>query len=576
MRQKKVSQTYNLFGILNKKKGEFAKSLEFLEKSKLLKAELNDSKGLGAVISNIGAVHQAQGKYDKALESYFLSLEIAEEIDFKQLVGNNLNNIGTVYWYLENYEKELEYYQKSLEIKKELDDKFGIARTTSNIGETLIRLQKYDDALACFENNLKLREELEDKNGIIITYQYIGSIYQKQEKYDEALSNYLTSLEKAENIDSKAIAAGVYQNIGELYLELKQYDKAIQFFNSGLNKGIQTGSLEPTVDSYKGLSDVYQGLGDYQKAHNFHLLYATYKDSLYNETSSRQIAEMRTKYETESKEKEIAIQGLELARQQVEIEGQRNMRNLLVIFFIVIAVIVVLLFNRYKLKKRNEQSELSRKNIDIEHRMLRAQMNPHFIFNSLNSIQYFVSRNDSYRAERYLSDFGSLMRSILENSSKSEVTLEDEVRFLKLYLTLEQLRSDHKFEFEIIIADDLDLEFLAIPPMLIQPYLENSIVHGIMNKEGKGKITIEIVKEGGIISCSLMDDGIGRKRAMEIKNQKSTAHKSIGMQVTKDRLDLLNRQMKTDINVSVIDLIDNNDQSCGTKVELGIPVMELV
>ncbi|NVO04337.1 MAG: histidine kinase, partial [Bacteroidetes bacterium] len=239
--------------------------------------------------------------------------------------------------------------------------------------------------------------------------------------------------------------------------------------------------------------------------------------------------------------------------------------------------IIRLRFKRIKAEHEIEMKMLAieKQVFELEQKSLRLQMNPHFIFNSLNSIQSFVISNDTDKAILYLAKFAQLMRLILTNTRESFITVKDELKALSYYMDIERLRFDNKFEFEIILDKDIDDDFVGIPPMIIQPYIENAILHGINYKEGKGKLTISIKLEEDTLLCIIEDDGVGREKAMEFKQQIGLKHKSRGMEITKERLEILNRQHKGQTSVRIIDLRDENGKAIGTKVELSIPFIDL-
>ena len=225
------------------------------------------------------------------------------------------------------------------------------------------------------------------------------------------------------------------------------------------------------------------------------------------------------------------------------------------------------LTNRLKLEKQV---------LEFEQKALRAQMNPHFIFNSMNSIQSYISENDSVTAEIFLSRFARLIRNILSSSSKLFVLLSDEIKVMEDYLELERLQFNNKFDFSFHIAEGIETENVEIPSMLIQPYLENAILHGLASKAEKGNIrTSFLLGKNGFLICEIEDNGIGRVKAKEIKNKKGIAHQSVAMSLTKERLEILNRQNRMVVSVSIIDLSDENNEPCGTKIVLTIPYREI-
>ncbi|QHT71704.1 hypothetical protein GXP67_36085 [Rhodocytophaga rosea] len=230
---------------------------------------------------------------------------------------------------------------------------------------------------------------------------------------------------------------------------------------------------------------------------------------------------------------------------------------------------------RYRIRQiRQEEAHkaaFNKKLSEMELQTLRAQMNPHFIFNSLNSINRFIMNNEPEEASDYLSKFSKLIRLILQNSNTSTITLEKELEALQLYLKLEVLRFKGKFTFLVQISEEVETAYIEIPPLIIQPYVENAIWHGLMHKEGIGHLVINIKHEHNRLICTIEDDGIGRKRAAELKSKSATKNKSMGMQITAHRLELSNALSGKKTTVSIADLVDAEGEPCGTRVELQIP-----
>jgi len=213
---------------------------------------------------------------------------------------------------------------------------------------------------------------------------------------------------------------------------------------------------------------------------------------------------------------------------------------------------------------------------ELEQKALRLQMNPHFIFNSLNAIQNFVLSNDTDKAVNYLAKFSHLMRMILANSTASHIPLKDEMKALTYYMDLEKLRFDDKFNYEIHLDPGIDEEFIEIPPMLFQPYVENAIIHGLVNSPKQGLIEIWLkVLEKGTLRCIIQDNGIGREKATEIRAKSGIKRQPKGMIITQERLQILNKQSSKNSLFRVIDLKDDNGEAAGTRIELDIQYKEI-
>jgi LytS/YehU family sensor histidine kinase len=219
-------------------------------------------------------------------------------------------------------------------------------------------------------------------------------------------------------------------------------------------------------------------------------------------------------------------------------------------------------------KLQNEQKQL-----ELEMQTLRAQMNPHFIFNSLNSISRFILTNDPASASEYLTKFSRLMRLILQNSQSSLVTLESDLEALHIYLELESLRFEEQFGYTILCDKELEPDFIKLPPLLLQPYVENAIWHGLMHKPDKGHLTIELKQKEKILICRLTDDGIGRKKAAELNSKSAAQHKSMGMTITANRLAMMEKLKDNEEMITINDLLDTSGNALGTEVILKIPVV---
>jgi anti-sigma regulatory factor (Ser/Thr protein kinase) len=224
---------------------------------------------------------------------------------------------------------------------------------------------------------------------------------------------------------------------------------------------------------------------------------------------------------------------------------------------------------KQELLKTKHEKEI----LELEMQALRAQMNPHFIFNSLNSINRFILQNDRTQASEYLTKFSRLVRMILQNSQASLISLESELDCLGLYLEMEALRFSNHFAYKISVSKDLEPEILKVPPLIIQPYVENAIWHGLMHKEEKGQLDIEALQEDNYLYVKVIDNGIGRKKAAEFASKSATKHKSMGLRITADRIAIMQRSNGTESPVTINDLVNADGSAAGTEVSIKIPVM---
>lgn len=249
------------------------------------------------------------------------------------------------------------------------------------------------------------------------------------------------------------------------------------------------------------------------------------------------------------------------------------------LFSVFISGLIILLFRlrikniRKKASEAQEQLMMEKMLIELEQKALRLQMNPHFIFNALNSIQSQIGSDDGQSARYYLAKFSRLMRQILDNSRKSMIPLKEEINTLENYLLVEKFSNGDRFDYKIDIYPNLELDFIEIPPMLLQPFIENSIKHGLKNQnEKRGYIEIQIIEKDSLLECSVTDNGIGREQSSILnQNSKETYHQSTALKVTKERLEIIRggRDYKA---LEIIDLKDENNKASGTKVILRLPI----
>ena len=322
------------------------------------------------------------------------------------------------------------------------------------------------------------------------------------------------------------------------------------------------------------------------------------KDSVALDEFSKKLAIYKAATENQKKQAQIELlnneklinqQQLQLSEQQVK--GESFKKNILISGVLILILLGFIIFRNINLKQKNEahrheiiekelnlqkleseriKSELQQQATDLEMQALRAQMNPHFIFNSLNSINRFILQNNKAQASEYLTKFSKLVRLILQNSQVSLITLENELEALQLYLELEAVRFDDHFEFKIIVEDELNAAGLKVPPLIIQPYAENAIWHGLMHKEEKGHLQIELYEEENMLCCKITDDGVGRKKAVELKSKSASTHKSMGMQITANRITMLQKE-KNSPTIKITDLILPDGTGGGTEVLIKIP-----
>ncbi len=324
---------------------------------------------LGKSYNYLGIIYKYQGDYDKALEFYFKSLKIKEETSDKNGMAASYNNIGTIYTSKSYYDKALEFYFKSLAIFEELNDKNGMAASYNNIGNNHYLKKDYDKALEFYSKSLKIREERGDKKGMAKSYNNFGLIYSVRKEYDKSLEYYFKALAIRTSINDKNGMTSSHRNIGDVYLFQKKPTEAKKHLLQALSIATEISAKPLLIDTYQSLSRCDSSLGDYKGAFQYYRLYSTTKDAVFNEESDKSLTEMQTKYESQKKEKEIALLSKEKEK-QAGIAAAESKRQRQILFFIsgILALVVIFSFFMYRgnLQKKKANKIISAQKIEVE------------------------------------------------------------------------------------------------------------------------------------------------------------------------------------------------------------------
>jgi tetratricopeptide (TPR) repeat protein len=408
----------------------------------------------------------------------------------------------------------------------------------------------------------------------------VADFYNSNQRFDEEIAIRKKSLQKAESNSARILLnekdsitpQKISYKIGNAYLLKEDYQSAIPFLEKSINDAKEKKDIVVAKDATRKISEVFASLGDNEKALKNYKEYVALVDSLYVRKEqeiqrakrfSKKIADNQNRIASLEKDKELAQSKISLAYIDQKLSEESNRRQRLIIYSLIGGFLLMSLL-AYFMFRTNKQQKLANNLLALK--SMRSQMNPHFIFNALNSVNSFIAVNDERNANRYLSEFSVLMRSVLENSDEDFIPLNKEIELLELYVKLEHNRFKDKFDYNISVDKTIDLEQFSIPPMLLQPYIENAIWHGLRYKKEKGNLEISIQKkDDDTVIISIVDDGIGRKKSQEIKTKNQLKQKSKGMSTIKNRIAILNNMYKERIAVNVTDALENGE---GTKVEL--------
>lgn len=568
-----ASYAYDMLGIAYRNKSNYKKAIQLHNKSLEIADKIPNVDFKVSSLNMIGVAYRRMDEIRPALEYHKAALEIAEksgkntETNLKN-IAVSYNSIGNLYLTLRQGNLAAEQFQKALAIEKQVGNKLGIAINYQNLGGIFENRNQLDSALVNYRKSLKYNEAINSKLGRMICNNSIAQVLLKQQKPTEALKLVLPSMETAEEFEDNFYIAWTSKNIGWAYLRLNQLSNAKTYLQKCIDVATKNNLRSYLAEAYGYLSEVYEKQGDYQQALNFNKKKDEYKGLYLNEENQKYVADLILKYDSNKKKSQIELLEKENELVNVKLTQNRWLMALILILGLLTVVILYVLYRQYKTS--NE-----RKLLEVEQKMMRSQMNPHFIFNSLNSIKLYIIKNEKDKAVYYLNKFSKLIRTILANSKEKEITLSDELATMELYLNIENIRFSNKINYTINIDAHIDSDTIKIPSLILQPFIENAIWHGLSLKEGDKNLEICVKRSvNNRALIEITDNGIGRKRSSEIKSKKTLNQASVGIELTTERLKnfFKEKKMKGNYDIRFEDLHDSNGVASGTKVMLEIPV----
>lgn len=517
--------------------------------------DIDNNALIAKMQTNLGVVNEIQGNYIKALEYYQLSLNSFIKEDDKKSQSLVYNNIAIIHQELGNNDAAYFNLQKSYELKLIVNDSVLIASALNNFGvfyeENRIVL---DSALLYYQKALEIYSDLGDKRNEAICLNNIASVYSKLDNYQQAKEYFNNSVILFRESGEKLWLGKALLYLGQLENANKNFTRALDYLLESKEYLFESNYTNGMIEVVNELAKAYYSNGKYEESATEYKLLDYLKDSLLNINKQNEINELEIKFQTTQKQLQID----KLVHEQ---EIQRSKLRQIQLSAIGLGLILVLVIILLYIRGRHRKLLLLNKNIMIKQQLLQKQMNPHFLFNILASIQSYISRNEREKASSYLSKFSGLTRMVLQSSSQERILLSEEISLLKNYIELEQLRMNGEFEFKIIIQENLELEDIEIPPMMIQPFVENSIKHGVA-KVNNGKLIIEIFEIGTSIRFKIKDNGPGLK---EVKTSEKKTHKSMAMKITTDRAMILEQKWKKSVEIYY------ENVEIGTKVVVVLP-----
>jgi hypothetical protein len=546
------------------------RSFYYYEKVSTLSDSLNFIFGKSLAQINLGILLYNSGNFDASNNAFFKAIDYAEICGGKRLKSVSLNNAGDNFKTLKNFDKCRQYTNEAIAINTELKAWRGVAINYELLHECDLEEKLYLSA----KNNLikGMPYAILSGESYILSQFYVG--FGKLHAIDNRIDSAMYYFKKAMD---EAMLQKDLRNEYQVYLAEAQYlknlkpDRKLVLLDSALNIARRTQYYEGISKAAEQLSQVYDEKNDKDSSLIYFRIYRTSFDSLFSENNRRNVIINESEWLIRRKEIENRHL-LELSQLQKKQIVFKNALLIAVIILLFLTIAIAFFINKsIQSKKKRAEFAYKQKIAETQIQSLRAQMNPHFIFNSLNSIENFMMQNEKRKASDYLHKFALLIRTILESSRNELTTVPLDMEALQLYIDLEQMRFNNKFSYEENIDRQLITGDYNVPSLLIQPYVENAIVHGIAHSDKMDlKLKVSATLENEFIKYVIEDNGIGRKQSENYNLQNKLHHKSVGLKITEDRIKLFNQVEHVNGFIQIFDLYDGNNKPGGTRVEVKI------
>jgi len=513
------------------------KAYNVLQESILIFTKENNKKYLAKNYTYLGISNMYSSKKEKATEQLLKALDLALEIKDKDIEATIYNALSRIHYLYKDYPMAIDYIIKSSKIQIEDNDTLGLSATYNNLAIIYKNTGDLNNALKYNNNSLELNIQMNNQSAIAKSYNNLGQVSEQFNEYESAIKYYKKSSQI--NQKNKFLNSTSLRNLGALYLKNKITDTSKLYYLQALDVENKNDKISTRKDIYNVLLHISLKEKNFEDAQ----LYMHKRDSFNllqnNIDNQEKLGLVENQYKLISSKKEL------------EQEKKISLKNE-IIFVSILGFILILGFYT-NLKYRNTKLKLAEEKIRLEQKVLRSQMNPHFIFNALSAIQNSLLDNEPIKSATYLSRFAKLIRQNFDFINKKSISLYDEIDSLKNYMDTQKLRFQEKFDYEIKIAEDINYETVEIPPLLLQPFIENSIEHGFKNKKEKGKIEILIKKEKDYIIYTLKDNGCG----FELNKKNNEMH---AIDVFKKRMKLIGNKNENSFSI--------NSNSQGTTINI--------
>ncbi|WP_150451511.1 tetratricopeptide repeat protein [Arenibacter lacus] len=538
--------------------------------------------------NNAGVAGRYNADYELAVDFYMKALRIAEAENNLLNIEIACNGLGNTFMAIPQRQEEgLHYLQRALEAAQEGDNRLGLAMNYITISGYHDQLRQHETARSYLRKLLKLNQELDDTYGIAMTLKSFGASYLMENKHlDIAEDYFLEAHQIFEELGNKQRQALTLYNLGEVAFKQKKYNLSLARLNKALNLAEDLKDKVLIVNISEIISAIYEEKSNYNKALSYYKKARDYQDSINLASQEIKIATLSKQFNLEKKETEIgllkktqAYQESQIANQQAAIRNRGIIIFLLAAVFLTLALIIWLQYRNHQNKKLTQSiihqqekekvaAEYKRNLLEAEILANRMKLNPHFLFNCLNSIKYLIQQNDNKKAVKYLVKFSRFTRMVLETANKPMHSLQEELELTTYYLELEENRFSSDFTYTICNSIGSEANKVFLPTMLLQPFVENAIWHGLLPSKKDSKcVAIKVEKRMDRVEIHIDDNGQGRQ---ENKRSSYKPHKSRGTEIVNERIKLFNKSYDQSVNYTIVDKTDDKGKALGTCVVFNI------
>ena len=559
-----------------------SRSWKYAKETENLASQLGFIKGECLANINYAILEAVEGNYRNSADYYLKAIQYATKIQFTRGLSISYNNIGENYFRLKEYDKATEYLEKALVLNDSIGELRGQAINLENLGSVEFARKHYSPALQYWNRGFEWAKQSKDANVTTLLFVDLGKYYTETGQLSQAFYHLRIADSISTHQGEVYYQIQAYKGYANAFEKNRQRDSTLSYLHKALRASRNLGNKNEECEVFNLLSKHFEKQQVYDSGMYYLRRHKELSDTLLSDKNFAHLAFIQTQYETQLKDEENRrLKQIQLT-QNKEISEKNYLLIASAVALALALLSVFLIYLSFQDKKHNlelleqkKASEYRQQLSELEVKSLRSQMNPHFIFNSLNSIRNYIIKNEPQIASSYLAQFATLMRRILDASQQSYVYIDDELELLKLYLNLEQMRFSRKFHYEITVDEEVAHANYKIPSMVLQPFIENAIWHGLLNKEeGQGELRIQFSESPGKhneICCIITDNGIGRVESEALKGSLKP-HKSKGLEITRERLVRLSKESIHE-PIEFEDLYSDQGKATGTRVIVHLPVM---